>query len=390
MADPFIDTTATGFRRGTFLEDGTFLGVTVTGTDLVYDTVFGEYRPVSGSVTRIVLTELDRDGTLRTATLSELPVTDVSALYALYSYWDEAAGFYGTAFFMSGEKLTLDDVGETGLILQVPQGFDANDWLYAEGGDDFISTTGGDDRVYGGSGNDTLRGGEGNDSLWGDADDDNLFGQAGDDELRGGTGNDVMDGGEGDDRVLGNSGDDLLHGGAGNDTLGGGGGDDQMFGDDGADRLNGGDGTDTMIGGAGNDTLNGGAGDDILIGDDGDDVLLGKDGNDFLIAAGGIDVLVGGADADVFAFLDQDVAGRATVRDFDPLVDLLAVQYLTATTAAEQYAAFLGQAVQSGANVLWTSSDGGYEAVIRNLDLADLTLANFMDVDGLLVATLVA
>ena len=387
MSDPFLDMTDTGFRRGTFAEDGTFLGITVTGVGLTYGEHFGEIRPLSGDVSRIVLTRIDYTGELRTYTLSEMPVTDVAELYALYSYWDEDIGFFGVVLNLDGEKVTYDDVGESGLVLNSLAGYSPDNWVDLRGGDDFVQSKEGDDRVNGGNGNDTLIGGDGNDDLRGQNGNDVLRGDDGNDMLRGGSGMDTLLGGLGDDTLNGGSGDDVLSGEDGNDKLNGGSGNDEMSGDAGNDRLNGGNGDDIMIGGLGNDRMNGGNGNDVMLGDDGDDRMSGGTGTDFLIAAGGADRMTGGADADTFAFVDAGVTGSADVFDFNTAEDFLAVQYQEDTTAAEQFALFLANAQQVGSHVIWSNSTADYEAKIRNLDLDDLTMANFIDVDGTLVST---
>ena len=81
--------------------------------------------------------------------------------------------------------------------------------------------------MYGFEGDDTLSGQQGND--W-------IFGGEGADSLDGGAGNDVLLGGEGNDTLTGGADEDLLIGGEGDDTLtGGGDADTFVFGEDSGD-----------------------------------------------------------------------------------------------------------------------------------------------------------
>jgi Ca2+-binding RTX toxin-like protein len=74
------------------------------------------------------------------------------------------------------------------------------------------------------------------------------------------------------------------------------------------DLINGPGGKDTLSGGNNNDTVQGGDGRDSLSGDAGNDLLQGEEG------------------ADLFLFaLDPATAGNATLADFDPEADLLAL-----------------------------------------------------------------
>jgi Ca2+-binding RTX toxin-like protein len=255
-------------------------------------------------------------------------------------------------------------------------------------GDDFLSGGAGADQMWGGGGSDYLEGGDGNDILVGDGEDVPEQFQA----------DDFLAGGEGDDDLYGNGGNDTLFGGAGNDRLFGGKGDDvyldvgpgdviadveghntiilataagvapdlspsvastpdstlgitlddgstldlqgalygmiatlqfangdaldleswvsenlldpvflnldavalpsgelieYAYGGAGDDRILGGAGNDTIKGNGGNDFLQGGAGADAIEGGDGSDALLGEAGNDRLQGGGGDDELQG-------------------------------------------------------------------------------------------------
>lgn len=86
-------------------------------------------------------------------------------------------------------------------------------------------------------------------------------------------------------------------------------------------------GDDMLFGGASADRISGGSGNDVLHGGAGHDILRGGSGNDVLFGEGGNDVLHGGRGADTFVFgavAGRDV-GTATVRDFKPGLDKLAL-----------------------------------------------------------------
>lgn len=156
------------------------------------------------------------------------------------------------------------------------------------------------------------------------------FGTGGADTLTGGPGDDILFGQGANDRLRGLDGADLLFGGPGNDRLLGDGGDDQLFGGDGRDRgwMN----PARPVSSTNADSLFGGTGTDLLSGQAGRDWLDGGPGND---------TLVGGAGRDTFVFR----SGQDVIADFDPLVDLLALdQTLWAgRLTADQVIARFGQ-----------------------------------------------
>lgn len=236
--------------------------------------------------------------------------------------------FYGTSaddsFTTSlSSGVTTYPAGLTGLS-------DAQDVVYAYGGDDYVYGYGGDDYIYGYSGDDSLWGGLGNDYLQGDSGDDYLDGWYGSDTLYGGSGNDSMSGGPDDDYYYVDSTSDTIYENAGEgydtvystansytlsanvealilsgttDQKGTGNALDNLIQGNNADNvLDGKGGNDEMRGSYGNDDLRGGDGDDSLFGGPGKDILRGQGGNDFLQGAKEKDILIGGAGSDIFDF----------------------------------------------------------------------------------------
>lgn len=110
-----------------------------------------------------------------------------------------------------------------------------------------------------------------------------LAGTIGDDNITGYQTNNVLRGNDGDDTIFGEDGDDSIYGDNGNDYLFGDGASDKLFGGNGQDRLYGGEGNDHLKGESGNDELDGENGDDILEGNHGDDFLSGGAGNNTYI-----------------------------------------------------------------------------------------------------------
>ncbi|WP_421704113.1 calcium-binding protein [Aliiroseovarius sp.] len=429
----FIEATATRFRFGYYDENGIFRGTTIYGTDLTYETLDPEGAAVSpyptgGTVKRI---EESHDPTLGTGyptsiKVTALPVTDVAALNALEVDWFGQFAIYHLSEALPGLRLilggaddymqgwgggaldvvakdgndtivgsALDDrvVGGKGEDILVGndgadnlQGGADRDQLYGGADADRLSGGTGDDTLVGGSGDDTLKGDAGDDILWGDDQDgsyhDEVNPQAGNDLLKGGAGNDVLIGGGGDDRLRGDEGDDLLYGGDGADRLNGGDGNDQLYGgddsglDDAGNVLDGGAGDDLLLGGLGNDKLIGGDGADLVAGYLGNDQMYGGTGDDILVTAGGSDRLEGGAGADTFVFAPE-APGKAVVRDFTLGEDMLSIDYVTPTTAEEQYDLFLDRAEQVGNHVVWTSEDGLYTIRLENLQLDALDVEHF-------------
>ena len=169
-----------------------------------------------------------------------------------------------------------------------------------------------DDLIVLDNGNDTSNGGAGNDLIYGNGGKDTLVGGAGIDTLNGGDGNDVITSDGDGGTYRGNGGNDTLFSGLGPETMDGGAGTDTIdhtawggnyvfnmatgltdFGSEsyinfenanmgaGNDSVTGNASANLINGGAGNDTINGGLGNDTLDGGFGEDSLTGGAGNDF-------------------------------------------------------------------------------------------------------------
>ncbi|MCK4861616.1 MAG: VCBS repeat-containing protein [Rhodobacteraceae bacterium] len=171
---------------------------------------------------------------------------------------------------------------------------------------------------------------DGNDLLIGDGGQNHLSGQNGNDQLIGSSGNDILIGGIGDDRLDGGDDADNLDGGSGNDTLIAGSGADNVFDPLGNDDVDAGAGHDQIILLSGKNIAHGGTGNDLLIGGIQGDALFGAAGNDVIrgdvgsgisgsadIISGGADddILMGGIGADVFVFATND--GLDVIASFD-------------------------------------------------------------------------
>lgn len=276
------------------------------------------------------------------------------------------------------------------------------DYLYGDGGNDTLRGDVGTDNMWGGTGNDLILGGTEADRLYGeDGNDilfagsnfsitvDGLFGGAGNDSLYGEAGFDYLEGNEGDDFLDGGHQADNLFGNEGNDTLVGDLGFDRLFGGAGNDSLDAGDGSDALFGDFGNDTLFGGLDDDRFWGGDGNDLLFGGSGNDFVRGNAGFDTLDGGTgddellglfNADIFVFGDGH--GNDTIADFDALngfekIDLSAVSTINSLADLNLSSASSGAAVQSGANVVITTSAGNTITLV-NVNISNLDQSDFL------------
>lgn len=300
-----------------------------------------------------------------------------------------------------------DETISGGAGVDILNGLQGNDLIFAGDGRDDLSGDRGMDTLYGGAGSDTLHGdddtdllggGAGDDALYGDAGDDRVFGAAGDDTAYGGAGNDVvggaagddvLNGDEGDDQLWGSLGDDMLSGGAGNDTLGGFTGSDSLNGGDGADEmwgaagndvLDGGGDADRLGGGTDNDLLRGGDGDDEMFGGLGNDTMYGDAGNDTIFGAAGADVIDGGSGDDlIYVGPGRDIvvaaSGLDTVQFFSVAEDTVDLRNWTdISDFADLSAAHMG--TQNGHAVL---SDGnGNTLALDGVAVAALSADNFL------------
>ena len=126
------------------------------------------------------------------------------------------------------------------------------------------------------------------------------------------------------------------------------------------------------------DTLTMGTYSGELFGAGGDDIALGGAGRDiFMVGGEGSNTLSGGADADVFYFANSGASGDTLIKDFDPVDEVLIIQYAVATTPQDQLANFIAGAVQAGQDVIWTNDAGTHSITLNNTALTDLTVDNF-------------
>lgn len=189
----------------------------------------------------------------------------------------------------------------------------------AGAGDDSVHGFNGfnsDDSLFGQQGNDTIRGFRGDDVIFGDLvgflgnldGDDFLSGGDGEDAIFGGDGNNTVAGGSGNDLIVTGLGADSIIGGLDEDSIISGAGNDIVFGNDGFDTIFGNDGDDLIEGNLGGDLIFGGADNDSIYGDfrspssGGDDTMSGGTGNDFIFTGLGEDIASGDGDNDIIVF----------------------------------------------------------------------------------------
>jgi serralysin len=165
-----------------------------------------------------------------------------------------------------------------------------------------------------------LYGYEGNDTLLGNGGDDYLFAAEGNDTLTGGAGYDRMYGGTGDDTYYVNDTTDFAYEnlGEGNDTVVSSLASYQLRANveeldlvEGSAAIRGyGQASDnTIVGNSADNFLYGRDGNDHLAGGAGADLIYGENGNDTLEGGSGMDRFYGGTGADTFLFRDGDFAG---------------------------------------------------------------------------------
>ena len=359
--------------------------------------------------------------------LGRIETLPPTASQELTSTYGEYAAYGGT----SNDRLVGGGAGFSSGYVFGGEGDDIIAVVGLGGGSNYLDGGAGNDIIRGGLGENQIDGGSGNDRLFGAAYADNIVGGDGNDQIdggldadivQGGNGNDLIFGGAGDDFLLGDFGSDRVYGGAGNDSiqayaevnfvavndhasnsLYGGAGDDFISESFGADFIRGGDGDDTIVGGtrlsaestvdriygdAGNDRISGGGGNDFSYGGDGNDVieayvgndwLFGGNGNDLVITVYGNDTLTGGSGRDFFVFYDAPgEISQNRVTDFNVLDDRMQVFGFEGgpNPPPLTLGSFLAHAVQTGAVVVYTHTDGS-TTTFNNLVLTDLTATNF-------------
>ena len=293
--------------------------------------------------------------------------------------------------------------------------WDGDDIVFGGNGDDDIHGEAGSDIIYGGAGNDTLLGGGiGAYDLWGTSEGTNeLHGGAGNDGLYGGLGDDILYGDTGNDTLVGDyhkhsldaEGDDILDGGSGTNTLSGKGGADTFV------YVMSNEGIDTITDFSSEDTLDiqGFTGTELVMAEVGNDVVINMTDNggtagsitllnttiDGLEASqftgvdtlknvidngGGLTILTGTSANDVFVIDTQ--FGQRVIKDFDTENDEVDLSAYSAYQDADGNLTL--DITQKGADVVinTTPFDNG-NIVLKDIDVDDLTVANFKGVTSL-------
>jgi serralysin len=274
-----------------------------------------------------------------------------------------------------GKDSLTGDMGndslDGGVDIDVLNGGDGDDTLKGGDGDDKLYGKFGNDLLIGGIGNDYLSGLDGLDTIYGDAGNDSIYGGNGNDTLYGGDSNDILIGGYGKDSLTGDMGNDSLDGGADIDVLNGGDGDDTLKGGDGNDKLYGKTGNDLLMGGDGNDYLSGFDGLDTIYGDAGNDSIYGGNGNDKLYGGLGQDTMIGGAGSDIFAIASGQ--GTVIINDFVDGIDFLGF------TSSLDFSDLniVSDAAGTGSIIYDLSNNNALVATIVNVSVPALTQADF-------------
>lgn len=214
---------------------------------------------------------------------------------------------------------------------------------------------------------------------------DTLLGNSGDNDLRGGYGRDKLVGRGGDDSLDGGYGADLIRGGGGRDLLSGSAGKDKILGNGGADLIYGGAGNDSLFGGGGNDTLNGSVSRaNSSTGEHGDFRFSGS-------SATQKDILVGGGGRDTFQFVGP--SGKGTIKDFRLNFDEIEVLNLdvfipgafrlfpsdNARLIAERPDQFVLRQKGDDASLKYDGSRAGtrkFEVIIEDLDVSRIEVSD--------------
>ncbi len=150
------------------------------------------------------------------------------------------------------------------------------------------------------------------------------------------------------------------------ETVRGSGGDDIIDARNGNDAIVANAGNDVVTAGNGNDSAYGGHGNDVLLGGAGSDWLNGESGNDVLVGGTGLDRMWGGQGADVFQF--EVGGGLDIVYDYVDGVDKIRIAVPFEDLNFSVY----------GANDAEIRTDAGGRMVLRNVDIADFTVDDFV------------
>ena len=122
-------------------------------------------------------------------------------------------------------------------------------------------------------------------------------------------------------------------------------------------------------GGAGNDTVFGSFGNDNLFGGSGDEQMAGLFGDDVITTGDGFDIIFFDREPDGLGGTTGH--GHDVVTDFDPLSDLLLVEY---DSNVETYDPFAGL-TETGEGVLLTMADDS-SVFLQGIQISDLNQGN--------------
>lgn len=401
MAELVFTSLPTFYEVGDDDSDYGFSGINVYGSGFVYipgPDYFPVDIPIAGTIDTIRVFEAD----YAVLAIRDLPVTDIATLSAVLVALGPEVYIEDVLAAVSGARLDM--------LAPYFFGSYADDWVFGTLGDDIIFTGPGNDEVTARDGDDEIFLGEPFFFLEGELSspeelisfdgDNTAYGGSGNDIVYGGNGNDLIYGGDDNDQIYAEEGMNEIYAGSGNDFVSAGHGDFGRvpfrvaevsgFGTIGEDQfvdLGGGD--DLAQTGAGNDVIRGWTGDDTINSGAGNDVVNGDAGNDLIMLTDGDNVVRGGADADVFdltqlTFGNNERGARSVVFDFNVAEDqILMANFGGFYDPDSALSAFIESSTQRSFGAVW-DNDAGARVRFRDLDLDDLTAANFAD-EGLIL-----